>query len=208
MVRLVGPLFSREASGPLAGILDFVRTAQGTNARVIRPANDPASAPQISSRAMLAGLQRDWKNLTAADHAAWEPLAAAAHIAPYHAYLAFNLRRWREYRAPQQQPGPEQASTAGGLLQGVTGFPSAVRFRYRPLATLGNGWGLTLHHEPGAACTASHDNLITTITWHTLVITNWYHHALAPGLHSYRTRRFTTSGLYAAQSTLMQATVT
>jgi hypothetical protein len=105
MATLTGPMFSLTAKGALAKALCF-RTVRGrpTASRWLAPPN-PRSNAQISIRHYNRWLARFWHEVPPTNQTTWQPPAAAAGFAPYHAYLSTNMSRWQSQLAPTQVAG-------------------------------------------------------------------------------------------------------
>jgi hypothetical protein len=79
---------------------------------------------QVGIRSMLAFLAQVWKPLKGTIEGSWVPLAKATNISPFNAYIAFNMRAWREGMGVTQIYPPEYtttpalcALTASGLMR-------------------------------------------------------------------------------------------
>lgn len=105
MVKVTGPMMSIDASGTLAKTLVFGKW-KGRN--VVRshaiPAN-PKTAGQVSTRAMMKFLSQSWTNLTTAQKATFDELAATYAISPFNAYVRENMNRWTQFEGPTVEIG-------------------------------------------------------------------------------------------------------
>jgi hypothetical protein len=100
MVKVKGPMMSLAASGTFGNQLTYSQTMRRPYVRRRIIPTNPRSGAQISTRAMLTFLSQAWSSIAPATQAQWTTLAAAAHIAPYHAYCQAGGRRWRSFLGP------------------------------------------------------------------------------------------------------------
>jgi len=96
MVKVHAPVMSMEASGKLGNALVFAKWKGRAYARSLVKPHNPQSALQTGIRGMLRALSQLWKDLTAQNQGTWDELAEATNISPFNAYVAYNMRRWRE----------------------------------------------------------------------------------------------------------------
>jgi hypothetical protein len=99
-----GPLFSLDARGSIANTLTYSKQRGQTYTKIWKAPANPQSPRQVGQRVAISFITKQWANLAAIDKATWEPLALQTHTTPYHAYLAFNARRWAAQLPPSTTP--------------------------------------------------------------------------------------------------------
>jgi hypothetical protein len=123
MALTQGPLLSLSASGKFAGALVYSTWKGRPVVRQLVTPSNPKSVSQVATRAMFAFLAQNWAALSGASQATWEALAAQTNIAPFNAYLAYNMDRWTQYTFPKDEPsiaaGTVPVMGAGTLTGGV-----------------------------------------------------------------------------------------
>jgi len=160
-------------------------------------------------RSMLAALSQDWQNLSSAEKAKWNELAAAGNISPFNAFVAFNQLRMRQYKSPCI----DATDTDAGLTQSViTGFTATGGTHQCTISmsvdTLNGGWGCLLHMNPVVNGDASLDEQVYVFLWHATGTKTWVHSPLDPGVYKYSYRPFTTDGLLGGSVAWITGTVT
>jgi hypothetical protein len=123
MALTQGPLLSLGASGKFAGALVYSTWKGRPTVRQLVTPSNPKTVGQVAQRAMFAFLAQNWANLSGADQATWETLAAQTSISPFNAYLQWNLGRWTQYQFPMDTPtaaaGTVPVMGAGTLTGGI-----------------------------------------------------------------------------------------
>lgn len=109
MVRVKGPMMSLDASGTLGGAFVFGKWKGRHTVRSHAVPANPRSAGQVSTRSIMRFLSQSWTNLTVAEKATFNALAATYAISPFNAYVRHNMKRWTQFTGPQI----EIASTSG-----------------------------------------------------------------------------------------------
>jgi hypothetical protein len=102
MVRTRAALISLNAYGTLAKTLvhSSCRGTPYTKRHVIP--HDPKTLAQLSARHYMAWLTRAWAAIPAASKATWNAHPGITTLTNYHCFLAYNARRWAEYKGPSQ----------------------------------------------------------------------------------------------------------
>lgn len=194
MVKLKGPSLATEATGSLADALIFSTTKKRSYLKKhAKPAN-PNTQAQQSVRAMITFLTKNWKNLTPIQQATWNTPAFLEKIAPYHAYLKINMKRWRTFRGPgKAYPVPESAPIAGSVYMELFSGVRNINTRL----TSGGGivpWGYIIwRHDvdfnpPTLEMTVNVSPRISA-GWN-----YWRDTPLPPGTYWYRKGNFTDDG--------------
>ena len=105
MVKLIAPMLSLQARGALGKALTFKQTnGRATCGRWLKPPYRRTPA-QISIRGFNRRLTAAWDTIMPQVKQTWEPEAEARQIAPYHAYLSYNMKRWNQQLAPSMFAG-------------------------------------------------------------------------------------------------------
>ena len=102
-------MMSLDASGTLGGTFTFSKWKGRNTVRSHVIPSNPRSAAQTSTRAMMRFLSQSWTNLTTAQKATFDALAATYAISPFNAYVKYNMNRWTQFTGPVIEIG----STAG-----------------------------------------------------------------------------------------------
>lgn len=208
MTKVLGPMFSLEASGTIGDIATFSKWKGRPYVRQrVIPAN-PQSALQVSTRAMLRFLAQAWASIGATPQGTWEDLAAAAQISPFNSFVGRNQSRYREFQAPSQSyPAAETGTQPVATLDSATGGPSYIDVEMT-ITTLNDVWGAMLFRSPTGTFTPSRANCIAIIpvdATGTLVYTD---SGLDAGTYYYDAKFFTTEGALGADEGEVNGTAT
>jgi len=189
MVKLKGPSLATAAAGGLGEILTFSQSKGRSYVKKWSKPKNPKSATQQSMRATMAFLSEEWRGLSAAEQALWEPLAADANVPPFNAYLTFNLTNARNGLAPSKMPDPPRTGAYGGTTaRTATAVSRGVLFEIT-VGAPGDGWGSHIYNLPSAGHPKSWDHLIHIINRETTGVASWtwrpitpdtYYFAIAP----------------------------
>jgi hypothetical protein len=95
MVKTKGPMMSLNASGTLAGIMQFQQRKGGGCLKKNATPKNPRSAKQTSIRACMKFLSQQWHLIDPTPKATWTERAELLNISPYNAYISTNLERFR-----------------------------------------------------------------------------------------------------------------
>ena len=194
MVKVLGPMFSFEASGTIGKIATFSKWKGRPYVRQrVVPAN-PKSALQVATRAMLRFLSQAWATVGATPQASWDDLAAASQISPFNAYVGRNQSRFREVQAPAQTyPAAETGTQPVATLDSAVGGPSYIDVTFT-ITTLNAVWGVMIFRSPTGTFTPSRANCIAVLPVDgtgTLVYTD---SNLDAGTYYYDAKFFTQEG--------------
>lgn len=196
MVKVLGPMFSFEASGTIGNIATFSKWKGRPYVRQrVIPAN-PKSVLQVSTRAMMQFLSQRWVSMGATPKGTWDALAAAGQYSPFNAYIGRNMQRWREFQSPSQTyPAPETGTQPVAVLTSAVGGASYADLLLT-LTTANNVWGCALFHSLTGTFTPSRANCIAVIPFSATV--TYTVSGLAAGNHYFDAKFFTTEGALGA----------
>ena len=155
MVKVLGPAMSMEASGQLGGVLVFSRWKGRPYARSLVKPSNPKTPAQVGIRAMLRFLSQAWTDLSDPNQSSFDDLAKNTNISPFNAYIAYNVRRWRENRNPTQDYPAAEASTPLTITMALNGGQRNVLVSLTPSGST-DIWGLAIFRSLAA---------ITDINW-------------------------------------------
>lgn len=210
MALTTGPLMSLDASGSVAGTIVFSKW-KGRNyvRQLVTPAN-PKTALQVSTRAMMKFLSRQWTpELTAGNKATWEDDAAAMAASPFNAFIRTNLQRWTQFTSPTKVT----PITATGTVPTFTTLPGSVGAVGQATITwdlnaLLQGWGLLIFRSLTTGFTTGRNTLIGCALLKTLTSDTFIDTPVAAGSWFYNYRSFTDDGVLSAALGQTSATVT
>jgi len=210
MARTVGPLMSLDASGSIANTIVFSRWKGRSYVRqLVTPAN-PKSPLQVSTRAVMKFLSQRWTpDLTSAEKATWDALAAADAISPFNAYTRANLQRWTQFTAPSQA----YPATGAGTDPTFTALPSSVGGVRQATISWNNnvvndGWGMLIFRSLTTGFTTARDNLIGAAWLGAAGVVTFVDTPLVPATYFWNYRWFTLQGELSAQLGQTTAVVT
>jgi len=201
---------SLDASGSVAGTIVFSKW-KGRNyvRQLVTPAN-PKTALQVSTRAMMKFLSRQWTpELTNPEKATWEDDAAAMAASPFNAFIRTNLQRWTQFTSPTK----ETPVTATGTVPTFTTLPGSVGAVGQATITwdinaLNQAWGLLIFRSLTTGFTTGRDTLIGVALLKTLTSDTFIDTPVAAGSWFYNYRSFTDDGVLSAALGQTAATVT
>jgi len=194
MVRLYGPLMSLDASGTIADAVTFSKWKGRNYARQrVIPAN-PQSVLQVAVRQMMKFLSQNWASMSALEKADWDNLGKATSISPFNAYIAFNMLRWRQMKAPSTLTSALEVGTlqASGAATAVGGYHQAVLSF--PIAAVNDGWGIAVERNTVDVYRGTLDAVVGLIATPAAAATLFTDVALVAGTYYYYWRRFTRDG--------------
>lgn len=195
MVKLTGPMLSRAASGTLAGQLTFGFSGTTPTLRKKPTPKQPRSGLQISMRAMMTFLSKQWKNLTTNQQETWNLCGTHKRLDAYHRYLGHNLERWRNKRPPTKE---YPAAAAMDLLHSFEPIATG-HIRHIDLAIDRNGegdnaWAFLIFHSDIALPDPDLEKLVHVLPAETPGFFYWTHSHLQPAEHHYTVVPFTDDG--------------
>lgn len=195
MVKVLGPMFSFEASGTIGNIATFSKWKGRPYVRQrVIPAN-PKSVLQVSTRAMMRFLSQEWLGIGTTPKGTWDELGAAGQYSPFNAYIGRNMSRWREFQPPAQTyPPPETGTLPTAVLTSATGGASYADLLIT-MTTLANAWGVMLFHSLTGTFTPSRANCILVAPITAAATTVFTISKLDAGNHYFDAKFFTTEGV-------------
>jgi len=208
MVKVLGPMFSFEASGTIGKIATFSKWKGRPYVRQrVIPAN-PKSALQVATRAMLRFLSQAWTSVGSTPQGSWDDLAAASQISPFNAFIGRNQSRFREFQAPSQTyPAAETGDQPVATLDSATGGPSYMDLAFT-ITTLNDVWGVAIFRSPTGTFTPSRANCIAVIPVDDTGALVYTDSNLDAGDYYYDAKFFTTEGSLGADEGEVTGTVT
>ena len=97
MAKLSSPLFSKTASGSIAGLLTYSERKSGSQVRYQRrPADNPTTDRLIQRQAYLAAVE-GWNALTDEQKAVWKTNAKGLQMTGYNLYIRDNTVSYLSY---------------------------------------------------------------------------------------------------------------
>ena len=160
MVKTKGPALSLEATGSVKQLISFVRTKGRNVVKASKVPKNPRSGAQRGVRAMMGFLGHAWNGQFGGPGTGWDPAANARGIAPYHAYVAENARRWQNFKAPSKNfPATEDGSFGAFLSTSVTGGVRQLVWEYQ-FSTVNQNGGLMFFRSTSAGAALTIDNCI------------------------------------------------
>jgi len=206
MARVTGPLMSMDASGTVAGAIVFSRWKGLPYVRRHAIPSNPRSAKQISMRAMMSFLSRNWAT-TVTPGADWIPPASTRHMSAFNLYIGDNQAAWRSFKAPSTTYVRDELGTAPSA--GVVTASGGVRSSQLSIADGANppDWGYLVFGQIGATPVPSISSLVGVMLW-TGSPTVFVHTPIAIGTWHYIVTGFLTTGKKGGNSTDQTAVVT
>jgi len=154
MARTTAPLFSLDASGSLANAIVFSKWRGRQFVRRHTIPKNPRTAAQVGIRAMMKFLSQQYADHKDQIDATFTDPAAAKNVSPFNAYVAFNMRRWRENRGPSLDYPAAQDTTAITIAQTLTGGQRNVLLSNDPSGESAN-WGIIIYRSEDAIVTVN-----------------------------------------------------
>ena len=208
MVKVLGPMFSFEASGTIGKIATFSKWKGRPYVRQRVIPTNPKSVLQVSTRAMMRFLSQEWLGIGTTPKGSWDDLAAAGQYSPFNAYIGRNMSRWREFQPPAQTyPPPETGTLPTAALTSATGGASYADLLIT-MTTLANAWGVMLFRSPSGTFSPSRANCIAVIPITAAATTVYTDSGLDAGAYYWDAKFFTTEGLLGPDEGEVTATVT
>jgi len=199
MARVTGPLMSMDASGTIAGAIVFSRWKGLPYVRRHAIPSNPKSDKQVSVRAAMRFLTREWPTLTAPEVHEWELLADTMHQSAFNRFCGMNAARWRSFLAPVADPTAAIAGTAPNT-------PTLVGTGGVRMAQIAISWltvppdlGWWVHRSASPGFTPAYDNLVGAIDMVSSA-TDFVDTPLAPGTYYYKVRGAVRNGVWGAFS--------
>lgn len=152
---------SLDASGSLAGTIVFSKWKGRSYVRQLVTPSNPQTVLQVSTRAMMKFLAQRWAtDVSPAEQATWDSLAAALAHSPFNAYTKHNLERWTQFRAPTQAYPAAETGTAPTYTSAPasTGGVGQVTLNW-DINAANQVWGLLIFRHATPGFTPARDNL-------------------------------------------------
>ena len=208
MVKVHAPAMSMEASGKLGNCLVFAKWKGRAYARSLVKPHNPKTAIQTGIRSMMRWLAQNWADFSAEIKATWDDLADATNISPFNAYVAYNMRRWREGHPPTQEyPAAGLTSDLDVSGQTTIGASRHVDLDIEPTSSE-NIWGYVICRSQTTGFTPSWANCIRIIPDDGANAVQWVDAPLDAGLYYYRVAIINVDGIIGAYHAQTTATVT
>jgi len=208
MVKLTGPFMSMGASGTLGGILTAAKWKGRAYARTRVIPSNPRLPLQVSNRAMFKFLSQEWEGIGSTPKGTWEDDAKAAQYLPFNAYMAANMRLYREFSSPSQtNPNPATGTEPVAVLTSAVGGDSHMDITLT-VTTLNDVWGVILFRSATGTFTPSRGNAIAVIPIAATGAHVWTDSNLAAGDYYYDAKFFTKEGVLGADEGEVTGTVT
>lgn len=201
MVKVFGPALSLDASGTIGDAIVFSKWKgrHYIRERVI-PAN-PRSGLQVGFRSMFGFLAAAWDALSAADKDTYNDIADSMAISPFNAYVRFNQRRWRNFKAPSNATPATETGSVGTFTAGTpaaTGGVASVTIDWTIDNVLGDNWGLMIFKGSTGFNTALSN--CVAVRWSADANPqSWLDSPLDAATYYYNTRLFTDDGVLGAE---------
>lgn len=196
MPKVSLPSISIHASGTVARRLTFERGPHGPRSRFNPPTPRNVWPEQAGMKASIRFLTTSWATVSDVRKATWAALVPHYARSNYHAYLKYNLDRWRQFKMPSAEyPASETGTIAGFQAVNPTAGPEHIRWNLQS----------NLLHDVWGVCFCSLKGSDPPLTWTTAVylvrmptpppsFAIWYHALLTSGTWWTRYARFTTTG--------------
>ena len=195
MVKLTGPCMSLGASGTIANAITFAQWKGRPYARQRVIPSNPETVLQVSMRAMFKFISQAWDAMGSTPKGTWQDRADATNILKFNAYVAANMRRWREFQPPSQtDPAPETGTAPVAVLSSATGGVHCMDILLA-ITTLNNVWGVVIFRSPTGTFTPSLSNVVQVLLVDGTGNKVWTDSGLAPGDYYYDAMFFTKEGV-------------
>lgn len=157
MPRVTRPLFSPSASGSLGNAVTFSTGRRGTISSKRRRPRQPNSAAQLATREYMGTLATLWANLTDAQRATWLNTDLDPTIAPYHNFLRYNARQYKNLPGDYQNsltydvwpsaiyPPTQATNPMTGTWPALTPGEGSLTLVFT-VGAINDNWLLTIHH--------------------------------------------------------------
>ncbi|MCH7687826.1 MAG: hypothetical protein IH899_14275 [Planctomycetes bacterium] len=172
MATTKAPLFGLDASGALGGSIVFSKWRGRTYVRRLSIPSNPRSGLQVGMRSSMKFITQDFTNLTVAQKAAWDTLAAVTNITQLNAQVQDAQRRTRRNLGIRRGPA-ESAGTTPSLpvIDTVTAQPKTLVLDWTAGATAPE-YAWMIFRDPVTAFTPDISNMIGIVAAATLTFTD------------------------------------
>jgi len=209
MVKVAAPALSLDASGSIAGAMTFSKWKGRNYVRMlVKPAN-PKSAAQTGMRAGMKFLSQNWTVRSAAEKATWEDRAEAIAVSPFNAFTKYNLTRWRNFLSPTKEDPAAEAQTADlNTAEGASPGERQISVVFTAANITTQNWGVAIYRELVTGFTCSWDKCIAVLPCASGGAVVYVDSPLEPDQYFYNFKTFTEDGVWSADLTEVNATVT
>lgn len=198
-MKLKGPSVSAEASGSLADVLTYSHSNKTGYAKKHAAPSNPRSGAQVSIRAAVKFLSQRWHYLSPAQKLTWAPQAETLHVAHYHAFIRYNMKRWGNFKSPTKEHPAAETSTVPKVpyTDGVSGIKMATINEYvqipPPL------WGYILMRSTANITAPDRDLVVALFPYFWPDTNTFYVDQLKTGTYYYRALAFNHDGISSGQ---------
>ena len=208
MAGVRGPLMSFDASGKLADSIVFSKWKGRNYVRQLVTPHNPRSASQTGMRAMFAFLANLWASIAAGDQSSWDELAEDGNFSPFNAYMKENQANWRDFGSPTEATPATGTGTAASLgTEAATVSGRNIILSGTNAAGTGN-WGVAIFRELTTGFTLDWSNCIAVVALGDTGVLQYTDGPLVPDQYFYNFKNFTDDGVFGADETEVNATVT
>lgn len=196
MATTRGPLLGLGAHGAVGGAMIFSNWKGRSTVKFSPSVTNPNTPSQVSRRAMLRFLGRNFGTLSAAEIATYSTLALNGEISTYNAWVAYNMDRWNNFLWPSKAyPATEATDSAPMSFVATTALKRSVKVTV-VWPTPFNNWGLIIHRSTSSGFTPSLANAIRVLLWESPMSStiNWTDGPLSPDTYYYRLAMFSDTG--------------
>jgi hypothetical protein len=157
---------------------------------------------------MFKFLSQRWLAIAAGPKASWEETAEQKAISPFNAYISYNQFRYRNFLSPSKAHPAAEVQTIPTLptitaTAGVRQITVAIT-----KGATGAQWGWAIFRSPTTTFTPSYSNHIASIVIDAGGNGTYVDTPLGPGTYWYHVRGISEDGVWGADSTEANATVT
>ena len=207
MVKLKGPLMGTSAAASMADILTYSKNHGRQSARKKTKPKVTRTGKQNGIRVMVGWLAKQWATLAPAQWETWSPLAQETDIAPYHAYISYNMKRWRNWLPPTQEWPADETVTPPRTVQptAITQW-HAIKITIRPHYDI-DTWGYILNQHKAWNFPSNFDNLAVIVSNKVGLSETTYYAPVEPPSTHVRIRPFGKTGVWGDAPTLLYVLV-
>lgn len=163
MAGVKAPLFGLDASGALGGAIVFSKWRGRAYVRRLSIPSNPRSGLQVGMRSSMKFITQDFKNLTVAQKAAWDTLAAVTNITQLNAQVKECQGRTRRNLGVLRGPAESAGTTPDApTIDSVVAQPKTLVVNWtQGAADAEYAWMLFM--DPVTAFTPDISNLIAIV---------------------------------------------
>lgn len=171
MATTKAPLFGLDASGSLGGSIVFSKWRGRTYVRRLSIPANPRSGLQVGMRSSMKFITQDFTNLTTAQKAAWDTLAAVTNITQLNAQVQDAQRRTRRNLGVRRGPAETAGTTPNApTIDTVTAQPKTLVLDWSAGAAAPE-YAWMIFKSPTGTFTPDVSNLIAIVAAATLTLT-------------------------------------